>query len=67
MGGGLVGLVEFVEFVCRTCRACRVQHPGSGAALPPTYRKALGYLTHTFPSGHLVARRPMLSICKEAG
>ena len=56
MGGGLVGLVEFVEIVgraCRACRACRVQHPGSGAALPPTYRKALGYLTH---SGYLVAR-----------
>ena len=56
VGGGLVGLVEFVEFVCRTCRACRVQHPGSGAALPPTYRKALGYLTHTFLSGYLVAQ-----------
>ena len=59
VGGGLVGLVEFVEIVgraCRACRACRVQHPGSGAALPPTYRKALGYLTHTFPSGYLVAR-----------
>ena len=53
VGGGLVGLVEFVELVGRTCRVCRVQHPGSGAALPPTYRKALGYLTH---SGYLVAR-----------
>ena len=62
VGGGLLGLVEFVELVgrvcrvCRACRACRVQHPGSGAALPPTYRKALGHLTHTFLSGYLVAR-----------
>ena len=53
VGGGLLGLVEFVELVGRVCR---VQHPGSGAALPPTYRKALGHLTHTFLSGYLVAR-----------
>ena len=55
VGGGLVRLVEFVELVGRVCRSCRVQHPGSGAALPPTYRKALGHLTHTFLSGYLVA------------